>query len=552
MRSIGIDIGSATIKVAEVAQTAKGLQVISYHEHTLGQNPAFDSSLEVIEFLRSISAQYNPEQCKIVVAIRQEMVAVRNKIFPFSDRIKILKSLPFELEEDLPFSPENAIYDAKIIQITGSSAEVLACAAPKIRVAECLSRMQDAGLEVSILSTEGIALANCWERWNEPPPNRAGTQIQMEGEGRTPRDLRVLLEIGHTRTIVCAFENDSLVGVRSIFWGGKNLAESLMMKYELPYIEALKVLQSKAFVLLNQENTSYDQIVFSQAITESVRDLARDVQLTLLELQSEMNGHVHAISLTGSVSRIQNLNAYLTQQLEIPVNNVPTLGKAFTTSFELTPQIDASCGIAVGLAIEGLKKPRNPPLNFLKGEFQKQNQKFKAQWEKWGDLAKLAAAAFIILTVYAMVRDQFASSLDDRVGETLKAQAKAVAKLPAKQSNEQGVKAFIKDQRKRSQDIKDVQNLAQMTSALDILRKISDATPGKMSVTLNVRKIHIQNNRVELEGTVARAQEITALRSSLTGVSMDGKVDVMRSSISSSTGIPFAFGFNVDRGLITK
>jgi general secretion pathway protein L len=552
MKSVGIDIGSASIKVAEVSQTNRGLLITNYHEHILGQNPAFDSSLEVIEFLRSISSQYNTEQWKIVVGIRQEMVAVRNKIFPFSDRIKILKSLPFELEEDLPFSPENAIYDAKVVQISGSSAEVLACAAPKTRIAEVLAKMQDAGLDISILSADGIALANCWESWNEPPPSHPGTQIQLEGEGRPARNLRVLLEIGHSRTLVCAFENESLVGVRSIFWGGKNLAESLMKKYELPYVEALKVLQSKAFILLNQDNSSYDQIVFSQAITESVRELSRDVQLTILELQSEMNGHVQAVSLTGALSRIQNIHAYLTQQLEIPVNTVSVLGKNFTTSFEVTPHIDASCGIAVGLAIEGLKKPRNPALNFLKGEFQKQNQKFKAQWEKWGTIAKLTVATLVVLTIYAMVRDQFASSLVDRVGETLKIQAKAVAKIPPKQGNAQSVKTFIKDQRKRSQDIKEVQDLAQMTSALDILRKISDASPSKSSVSLTVRKISIQNNRVEIEGSVARPQEVLTLQNSLTGLSLNGKVETLRTRSSAGTGIPFAFGFNVDRGLTTK
>jgi len=456
------------------------------------------------------------------------------------------------LEEDLPFSPENAIYDAKVVSIMGNSAEVLACAAPKNRVSEFLAKMQDAGIEISQLSCEGVALANCWEKWNEPPKVQPSTQIQLEGESRPERSMRVLLNIGHTQTLVCAFEDERLVGVRSILWGGKNLVEALVKKYELPFIEALKVLQTKAFVLLNQENVSYDQIVFSDTITESVRDLARDIQMTMLEFQSEFNGHVASISLSGGVSSVQNLHAYLTQQLEVPVNAVHILSGNFTTSFDVSPLADLNCGIALGLAIEGLKKPRNPALNFMKGEFQKQNRKYLELWQKWGSLAKVAAAAFVIFTIFSLIREQISSSLTDRSAEALKIQAKAVAKLPAKQSNDSGVKKFLKDQHQRSQDIKEVQSLARMNSALDILRKISDATPGKNNISLSVRHVSIQNNRVEIEGSVNRPQDVTALQSSLSGLSLNGKVETIRNSGQVRTGVPFAFGFNVDRGWSTK
>ncbi len=549
MKSVGIDIGSASIKVAEVNLTNKGLVVSQYNEFALGQNPGFDPNIEIIEFLRSVSIQYNPEQTRIVVGLRQEMVAVRNKIFPFSDRIKILKSLPFELEEDIPFSPENAIYDAKIVKVLGHSAEVLACAAPKLRITELMAKMQDANIDISLLSCEGLALANCWEKWNEAPSSISNAPLQLEGEDRPERHMRILLDIGHTRTLVCAFEDNHLIGLRSILWGGKNLAETLMRKYELPYVEALNVLETKSFVLLNQENSSYDQIVFSQTITEGLNELARDVQMTLLEFQSEFNGKVMGVSLTGGISLIQNLNAYMTQILEVPVNPVQILNGNFTVGFEVTPHIDSTCGVALGLAIEGLKKPRNPALNFLKNEFQKQNLRYQKLWENWGRFAKLAAVAFVAFTAYSVIRDQVALSLVEKSTEALKNQAKAVAKLPSKQSNETGVKKFIKEQRLRTQDIKAIQNLAKMNSALDVLRKISDVAPGKTNSSVLVRRLNIQNQHVEIEGSVGRAQELTVLQASLTSLSITGKLEILKSTVQSPGRVPFAFSLNVDRGI---
>ena len=115
MKSVGIDIGTYSIKVVEVISQNKGqLRVSQFLEHSLGQNPAFDPEIEIIEFLKGLAKAYDPSNTRFVFGLRQDQVSVRHKIFPFNDRLKINKSLPFELEEDLPFSAETAIFDAKI------------------------------------------------------------------------------------------------------------------------------------------------------------------------------------------------------------------------------------------------------------------------------------------------------------------------------------------------------------------------------------------------------------------------------------------------------
>jgi len=549
MKSVGIDIGSSSIKIAEVVQTNKGLTLTSFREHHLGQNPAFDSEIEILEFLRNLAPQYPSESWKIVVGLRQEKVSVRNKIFPFSDRLKILKSLPFELEEDLPYSPEDAIYDAKIIRIMGQSAEVLACATPKSKVAELVEKMNDVGLGISILSAEGVALANCLENWTEPPASTPGTQIQIEGEARPERNIDILVHIGHTRTLVCAFDSSCLVGVRSIFWGAKNIAESITRKYEMTYVQALKELK-KAFILLNQSGASYDHVIFSNCIAESIRELVRELRVTLLEFQSELNGKLTGVMLSGGGSQIQNLHAYLTTQLEVPVNLFSPLSLFPNVAFERTPEVEFSCAVAVGYAIEGLRKPKNPPLNLLKLEFQKHNRRVQELWQAWGSVIKLAAAAFVIFSVYSVIREQMANTLSDSISETVIAQGKAVAKLPAKQATESGVKKFIKEQRKKAQSAKSIENLAKMNSAMDILRKVSDAVPGKTSLTLNVKRVSILNNRLEIEGTVAKAQELPALQQALQQISISNKVEILKpmpSGAPTAQGVPFAYALPVDR-----
>jgi general secretion pathway protein L len=549
MKSVGIDIGTSSIKVVEVVSGTKGVTLAHFVERPIGQNPAHDPELEIIEFLRELFASYDPASTRVVLGLRQDRVSVRNKLFPFSDRQKILKSLPFELEEDLPFSNETAIFDAKIIRQIGNTAEVLACATPKLRVAGALQMMTDANLDISILSPEGIALANCFERWNDPIPTLPSRPIDMELQ-LPERLITIQVHIGHNRTLVAAYENNLLIGARTILWGAKNVADAIARRYEIPFVEAMKEMQTKSFILPSKEGASYDQIVFSDTISSQVKELSRELKISILEFKAEFNGVVQSVNLSGGGSQILNLHAHMTQLLELPVNKANCLAQFPNVGFEKSARTEAIIGVALGLAIEGLKKPRNPAVNFLRGEFARQNMAFKIFWERWAPVIKTAAAAFVIFVVYAMIRDDFAVSLADRTDEVLKTQAKVSAKLPAKAQNETGVKKYIREQKQRDLGLKALSSVAHMNSALDLLHKINDAVPAKNAITLNVRQLAIQEDSVHIEGTVASPREVTLLQQALTQVSSNGRVDQTPSRIVAPPGsTPFSFNLRMDRGL---
>jgi general secretion pathway protein L len=553
MKSIGIDIGSSSIKVVEVLSNNKGqLRITQFLEHALDQNPAFDPEIQILEFLKNLSQGYEPNSVKVVLGLRQEQVSVRNKVFPFSDRLKIQKSLPFELEEDLPFASENAVFDAKVIKTIGGSAEVLACATPRNRVAEFINRFGDVGFEISVISAEGLAFANCFENWFEAPPalSDRSASLAIETPDAVVRNIKIVISIGHRRTLVSAFENNQLVGVRSILWGVKMVAEAIARRYEIPYLEAIKEMQTKAFILPSKDGASYDQIVFSDTIAEQFKVLCRDLNISLLEFRSELGADIESVGLTGGGSQILNLQAFMTMMLELPCNQIQVLENFSSTAFEKTARTDALIGVALGLAIEGLKKPRNPAIQFLRGEFAAQNHALKKFWTTWGVSIQFALAFYITFVIYSSLRENFAQSLTERTQDALKEQAKTVAHLGKKQTNETGVKKYIREQKKRANDLKTLSELAHMNSALDLLKKVNDALPARNSVVLNVKSWIVDEQRASIQGSVGSAREANLLRQALTNIAVDGKVDVQNSTTSTPAGaVPFAFSFKVDRNV---
>lgn len=547
MKSIGVDIGSSQIKVVEIQTTSNGFVVNQYIIHQLSLNPNHDRDIETIEFLRELSAKYDPSDTRYCVALRQDQVAIRNKIFPFTDRLTIGKTLPLELEDDIPFPLENSIFDSKIIRTLGNSSEVLACATPKHHVAKMLQLMNDSGINPEVISTEGVAFANLFERWNEPPPHFPMTGIADE---KTERKLRIVLNMGYAKTLICAFEGDSLIAVRSLLWGGKNIAESIAKKYEIPLLEATREMELKAFILTTKQETSYDVKVFSETIAKSVREMVRDLQLSLLELRSEFNATILQIEMTGGISLIQGLGPYLTQQLELPVNRVHTLEHFPQIYFEKTDVTDSRLGVALGLAIEGLKRPRNPAINFLKSEFAKQSHRLQKFIDQWGTSLKLLATITVFLYLWSYLRVDFSSALVVKAEDKLRETAVSIGGLTKKTATPKNINKKINENKKNIAAVKAIQGAYQMNSALEIFKRISENSPDKNSVKIDLKKFHVLEDLVTMEGYVNDTKEANLLVQTLNGIAADGRVQPIKATIpTESKKTTFSVNFRVDRNI---
>ncbi|MFN7904556.1 MAG: pilus assembly protein PilM, partial [Pseudobdellovibrionaceae bacterium] len=307
MRSIGIDVGSHGIKIIEITTTNKGFLVTQAIEKQFSLKAHQDHEIEVLEYLKELTQNYD-DSTRVVICVPQEKIITRYKNFPFKDRNKILKSLAFELDEDLPYSSEDAIFDAKMIRTIGNTADVLACAVKQTQVEKIYDLFQSIGRKPDLMTAEGLAFANIFEEWNLPPPSLPALEISIDQLAPELKKLKVVLTLGYTKTLITAYHNEQMIAVQTIFWGGKNLIDSIAKKYELPFYEAKKETELKAFILPSKNNASFDAKIFSDTISKSFRDLVRDLQLALLEMKTEHAGEIQEIFLTGGLSHVKGLS----------------------------------------------------------------------------------------------------------------------------------------------------------------------------------------------------------------------------------------------------
>ncbi len=555
MRSIGIDIGDYSIKVVELIQNKKSIAVNQVHEKILNLNSTDqDREIEAIEFIRGLVSSQDFSNTRFVMAVRQDKVTSRHKIFPFSDRVKIQKSLSFEMEEDIPFDTDACIFEAKLIRTQGPAAEILANAVPKRHLESLISLAADFGIELHLISIEGLAFANLIEAWDQAVPS-APADFIIEDEVKTRKKIQIVLNIGHKKTLFTAFENNRLIFTRSLFWGGDQLIQDIIKRFQVPAADAVKTLQTQGQLLLSKKGASFEQSQLSDILSKSLRELVRDLQMSLLELQSEHHAEATDIYLTGGVSLLQNLGGFLTQHLEIKCNPVPLLQNhidSFTAlGLSADQGTDARFNLAVAYALEAYKKPRNPATNLLKGDFAKQNDQLKIMWMRWGAIAKVAGASLVVLFFWAAFREVFSTDLLEKGDVALKAQATKVARLPRGQANEAGVKKYIRENKKKATELKLIAQVAKLNSALEVLKKISESAPGREQLKIDIMNFQVKDDSVQIIGYATTQKDVDLFSQSLKRISTDGQVVLQPATL---TNVPnrtaFNLTFKTDRGLV--
>jgi general secretion pathway protein L len=554
VKILGVDIGSYSLKVAEVDDSsAKGVIFNQYFEVPLSLDPTKDRGLQVIEALRSLSSQYEASKTSWIIGLSQNQISMRDIRFPFRERIKILRSLPFELEDEIPLDIDEAIFEAKIIETLGSSAHVLSIAAPKEAVEAALELAKDGGFNPEIISVEALALANMFTSWEAPPPEGREMLVSSEGEISPPRHAQLVLHLGHTHTNLLVLREGVLIAARSILWGGGEITETIATAFKISPFEATKLLNSKSFVLMNSAGATREQLALSQAITGPIDILMRELKLTLLEMRATYNLIFDEMLLSGGVSQIQNLAPYVTAATEIQTGLAHPFQAIRQTRFEATPSIEATSVLAIGLAIEGLRKPRNPAINLRREEFAQENEGLKRFIAIWKIPAQVAAVAFVLLCIFTVVRDAMTARLLEVSVDRVNSFAVDVAHLKGASANEDGVRSFIAKQDKLVKDHESLTQVETLNSALDIMAKLSEKLPietkPRLGQGIDVTHLAIDNEDVVIEGRAQGTITASIIEKVLNDIAKPKTVSRMTASAQAAgaVGTPFAFRFKVNR-----
>ncbi|HVN88687.1 MAG TPA: type II secretion system protein GspL [Candidatus Binataceae bacterium] len=170
-RILALEIGDETVRAAMADRTYKSLDLLGvYEESRAGEETTLS------EAIARIVAKAGPSDV-VVSALPGEFVAQRLLTLPFTDRRKLQQTVPYALEEHLPFAVDDAAVAFARVGREDSNSLIVAAFARREELQRHLEMLGRAGLDPKVVTLSSLALAGFLARSRN---GRRGSHLVVE------------------------------------------------------------------------------------------------------------------------------------------------------------------------------------------------------------------------------------------------------------------------------------------------------------------------------------------------------------------------------------
>ena len=339
--AIGIDIGSGSIKMAEVTMRSgrpflKKMAVFDAPPSVIKDGAILDEEL-LIDTLQRMTSRNGFAGRQVATAVGGRSLFIREAVFPRMNENELRQAIRWDLDKYVPFSPEQLYFDFWVAGTGATELElrVLLVAVPR-NVIDTLSRvLNKAGLKPVAVDIEPLAIQRTLPETSDC----------------------MLIDSGAGVSQVSLFQKGSPVFTRNIPIGGNRFTEAMMEGLEIGREEA-ELLKHNGAELFAEATDPVREPVIAQ-VERMVGELAGEVRRTLEYYQVQnRNVNISRVFLTGGGAKLAMLPEKLTQILDLPVSlHDPLASMELPTSFNLQylRGVGPQMSVAVGLAMRSIE-----------------------------------------------------------------------------------------------------------------------------------------------------------------------------------------------------
>lgn len=294
--TVGLDIGSRSIKGVRLARGLRGTWLTDYFVHPVPDDPARSLVERQEEALRALKAEGRLKGERWVVGIPASEISLREMELPFSDPGKINEVAAYEIESQIPFDLQDVVVQAVLLEREASSgkARVLTGALSRERLTERLRLLERVGIDPQEVELDGLALARLF-RGAEPHP---------------PSPLW-LIEMGASQTQILGIHQGRLIGLRGLAMGGDWLTQAMARGLSLSEEEAEKM---KREVDLNDPHDVRASLL-QDALEPWINELEKTLRLVTEPFDEESKTPPPRLLLMGGGGRLRGLSEVLADRL---------------------------------------------------------------------------------------------------------------------------------------------------------------------------------------------------------------------------------------------
>jgi type IV pilus assembly protein PilM len=297
--SVGLDIGSSAIKLAELEEAPDGMTLVKFGIAELLSEAIVDGEImdrqAVVDTIRNLTEAKAIKNKRVATAVSGRAVIVKKILMDRLSEEDAREAIYWEAEQHVPYDVNDVVLDFQILKtdVGPKQMQVLLVAAKKEMVNVHAELIKEAGLLPELIDVDAFAVQNALEA----------------NYDFTPEDVVTFVNMGAERTNVSIVKDGIPHFTKDLSLGGHTVAEALQREYGLSHDEALKALKGES------EGT-YNIPQFVQVACDDLV-VTLDRALAYLKTSNEAEG-LTKIFISGGGSHLQGLKELLVNKFNVP------------------------------------------------------------------------------------------------------------------------------------------------------------------------------------------------------------------------------------------
>ncbi len=336
---VGLDIGSRSIKAAEIAESKRGRTLkrfgIADIPHGAIEEGTINDPEAVAESIQQLFKNYNIKENNVAVSIGGYSVIVKKINVQTMAEEQLQETIHFEAEQYIPFDISDVNLDFQILgenESNPSQMSVFLVAAKKEMVDDYINLVNLAGLNPCIVDVEAFALQNTFE---------SNYNIQNENIA--------LIDIGASKTSLNILKGNSSVFMRDVSLGCGQINQKIISLIECTFEQAEQLKYG-----VKPERLSSDDL--KEIVSSVVSDWCTEIRRALDFFYSTYpEDQITKIILSGGGANITEFRELLATEASAevetinPFKNVYVDDKSFDDPYirQIAPQAAISMGLAM-------------------------------------------------------------------------------------------------------------------------------------------------------------------------------------------------------------
>jgi type IV pilus assembly protein PilM len=341
--AIGLDIGSSSIKLVQVKETKKGVQLLNFSMAPLPPEAIVDGALmnatAVVDTIQGMISAQKLKSKDVAISLSGNSIIIKKIGLPAMTPEELDESIKWEAEQYIPYDVNDVNLDYQILQSRPEQGQmdVLLVAAKKEMVEEYVGIVKEAGLDPVVVDVDSFTIQNAFEVNYAWPPG----------------ETVVLIDIGASTININVVANGITSFTRDISMGGNQFTEEIQKQLNVSYDEA------EAYKLGGERGVDADSVIPQEVerVIQSVSEaMAGEIHRSLdFYLATSSEGRMSRIYLSGGTAKVPALARTIEQRVGVPVElldpfrNIQIDQKLFNLDY--INEVRPLAAVAVGLAL---------------------------------------------------------------------------------------------------------------------------------------------------------------------------------------------------------